>query len=62
MYTITKELSTFFQILDHHHHHHRPHQYVAKIQKAQGAHELSTAKLEVVLVGFTGSIGNSSHL
>lgn len=59
MYTITKELSTFFQILDHHRPH---HQYVAKIQKAQGAHELSTAKLEVVLVGFTGSIGNSSHL
>lgn len=62
MYTITKELSTFFQILDHHHHHRPHHQYVAKIQKAQGAHELSTAKLEVVLVGFTGSIGNSSHL
>lgn len=55
MCTATKQLSRFFQILNH-------HQYVAKIQKAQGAHELSTAKLEVVLVGFTGSIRNSSQL
>jgi hypothetical protein len=42
--TIAKSLNSFFQIFN-----------VAKIQKAHGAHELSIVKLEVALVGFSGS-------